>query len=202
MASTLLTGSRYILSPKFLALKIDTVSQALPRGGGQVRYLIVGFRSSGSVQGHAVLAAMRSFETETKVEKSMHQEVAQIIKTARTIPFTEPELRKAMDSIKVRKSKGTDLTFGHPHCTATGPEIIKSAMNGAIFLYSPEQLSAGFLFVKLDAGRSLFGGQKAVYASYYQSELHEDQWFAGTTFKSWMIALTSIGNIYRSEGYK
>lgn len=132
----------------------------------------------------------------------MYQNLEQIIGSARTLPFTQSEGYIALDTIKLRHAKGTDLSLGHPLYTHSLADYLEAANEGAILLHSPEQLSAGFLFIKSDAGRGLLGGQKAVYASYYGSELSEDAWFAGAIFKSFRIAATSIGNLYRAEGYR
>ena len=132
----------------------------------------------------------------------MYQQLSQIISTTRRVPFTQKEIGSVIDTIKYRHSKGTDLSLGHPRFAGDPTIFRESASEGTLFLHSPEQLATGFLFIKLDAGRSLFGRQKAVFASFIGSELFEDQWFTGTTFKSWMIALTSIGNIYRDQGYR
>lgn len=132
----------------------------------------------------------------------MYQKALNIIEGARRVPFSEGEVRALIDAVKIRRTKGTDLSVGHPLFTREKDDVIEAANEGVIFLHSPEQLAAGFLFLKLDAGRGLFGGQKAVFASYVGTDLRQDEWEAGTTFKSWLIATTSIGNIYRSEGYR
>ncbi len=131
----------------------------------------------------------------------MHQKAGDILKSSPAIPFSENELRMAMDAIKLRVSKGSDLQFGHPAYVADPQAFVAAAKDGFVFMHSDDQLSAGFLFVKLSAGRSLFGKQKAVYASYTETILGDDNWAAGPVFRSWVQAITSIGNIYRAYGF-
>lgn len=117
------------------------------------------------------------------------------------IPFTDIEIQALIEGVKVRRGKGTDLCVGMPHLATNGEEIREMASDGVIMLHSPEQLETKFLFAKCNAGKSLFGRQKCVYASYI-CDLHSDEWTVGPVFKMWAMAVTSIGNIYRSQGYR
>lgn len=124
-----------------------------------------------------------------------------VIEASPAVPFSEKELRLAMDNVNLRRSKGSDLQFGHPVYIFDTGEVVKSAQEGRIFMRSDTQLLSGFLFLKLNAGQTLFGKQKAVYASYIEPVLGVGEWTAGPVFKSWLTAITSIGNIYRANGY-
>ncbi|WP_333815806.1 hypothetical protein [Tabrizicola sp.] len=125
-----------------------------------------------------------------------------VVSGSRRIPFTENEVRTAMEAVKVRRGKGADLSIGHPMFSEGGAGVIEAAQDGMLFFFSPHQLKTAFLFLKLDAGRGLFGGQKAVFASYVASDLDADEWDVGVVFKMWGIAVTSIGNVYRGNGFK
>lgn len=132
----------------------------------------------------------------------MRISLTDVIAGSRSIPFTENEVRVAMDAVKVRRSKGADLCIGHPEFCESNADIFDAAQAGMMFFHSPHQLKGAFLFVKLDAGRGLLGGQKAVFASHVGSAIEADEWEVGTTFKMWGIAITSIGNVYRGYGFK
>ena len=60
-------------------------------------------------------------------------------------------------------------------------------------------LLSRFLFVKVDAGRGFFGGQK-VHILCYLAEYNTDEYTPGPSFPSLSIALTSINNVYRQQG--
>jgi hypothetical protein len=102
----------------------------------------------------------------------------------------------------MRRSKGTDLVIGHPKFIESAEAFLGATQEGLMLLHSPHQLESAFLFVKLDAGRGLLGGQKAVFASYIASDLDADAWAPGAVFKMWAMAVTSIGNLYRHEGFQ
>ena len=60
-------------------------------------------------------------------------------------------------------------------------------------------LLSRFLFVKVDAGRGFFGGQK-VHILSYRAEYATDEYAPGPSFSALSVALTSINNIYRKQG--
>ncbi len=131
----------------------------------------------------------------------MTRTLMDVVSGSRPIPFTESEIRTAMEAVKVRRGKGSDLSIGHKKFGEGGAGVMKAAQEGLLFFHSPMLLKSAFLFVKLDAGRGLLGGQKAVFGSYIATDLEADEWEVGTVFKMWGIAVTSIGNIYRAYGY-
>jgi len=118
------------------------------------------------------------------------------------VPYTENETRQAMQAVKQRRSKGGDLLIGHPRFAPDGPAVLEWASQGVVFMNSQIMLKSGFLFLKLNGGKSLFGRQKAVFASFLASTIDEDQWDAGPVFKLWPLATTSIGNVYRGNGFR
>lgn len=131
----------------------------------------------------------------------MHIEAKQIEAITSRIPFTAREMKIAMEAVQTRRQKGTDLTLGDPADNRSEDAFAASLENGVMIMHSSAQLRKRFMFVKCNAGRSLFGRQKSVYASYL-AELDADDWMVGPVFKMWPIAVTSIGNIYRAEGYR
>ena len=70
--------------------------------------------------------------------------------------YTPIEVSMALKAIKARRSRGTDLTVGHPRFVTNADEFTEAASEGVVFMHTSEQLSTGFMFIKLDAGRSFF----------------------------------------------
>lgn len=126
-----------------------------------------------------------------------HQE---IIKQSNSIPFSDKEMEVAVHAVKTRRSKNHDLAFGHPDMAMDTAAVKNLADSGVLLFYSQFQLKQGFMFTKLNAGRSFFGKQKAVYACYLEAELNSNEWTQALVFKSWHIAATSMGNVYRGNG--
>lgn len=125
----------------------------------------------------------------------------QIDKSTNRIPFTELEIRLMMEFFTTSQKKGRDLRMGSSTIMVrSGQDVLDMAKDG-ILAISSEALQLDLLFAKVDAGRGLFGGQKAAYVSYVNSP-GEDEWTIGTTYKSWSVAITSIGNVYRHEGHR
>ncbi|MEI9426843.1 hypothetical protein [Mesorhizobium sp. Cs1299R1N3] len=124
-----------------------------------------------------------------------------IIRTSTRISFTENDLTVATSVLKAGREKGRDLVMGASGIAANGQEFLELASKGIVVFTSRHQLNASFLFTKNDAGRSLFGNQKAVYTAYVNS-FDDDEWAVGSVFKMWTMAMTSIGNVYRGNGYR
>ena len=114
------------------------------------------------------------------------------------LPYTQTEVEIAAQAARVRREKGDDLILGDGFVITDGPSLFKAAKDGAIFFCSPHILSCAFLFVKCNAGKGLFGRQHAVFASFI-GDPRSDEWVAGTAFKSWGLAVTSTGNIFRHQ---
>lgn len=106
-----------------------------------------------------------------------------ILRVSSAIEFTENEFRLAMTNIQTRRGKGTDLSMGHFKIASRPEAILEAARQGFILMHSEQQLDSGFLFVKLSAGISFFGRQKAVYACYVECPLGSDEWLSGPVFK-------------------
>ncbi|TIX44111.1 MAG: hypothetical protein E5W97_02615 [Mesorhizobium sp.] len=124
-----------------------------------------------------------------------------IVRTSTRIAFTENDLTVAASVLKAGREKDRDLVMGATGIAANGQEFLDLANRGIVVFTSRHQLNASFLFTKNDAGRSLFGSQKAVYTAYVNS-FDDDEWAVGSVFKMWTMAMTSIGNVYRGNGYR
>lgn len=130
----------------------------------------------------------------------MFCEFEDILKTSSRLPFDERELKMLVSFTKKCLSRGHDLRLGSGKTPASVNDFIEGTNDGLCFSFSPGKLQTRFLFVKCSAGRGFFGGQKATYGSYLQS-FGEDKWGIGPIFKSWSVAITSIGNVYRGNGF-
>lgn len=118
------------------------------------------------------------------------------------IPFNKNEMQLAIRWVKKNRDRRNDLIIGHPESGTTSEEILFTANLGYIFMTSRTQLNASFLYLKLNAGTSLFGRQKAVYASFHEGPVADGSWEQGPVFKLWPLAFTAIGNVYRGAGFR
>jgi hypothetical protein len=132
----------------------------------------------------------------------MHSMVsfADIVRTTNRLAFSKADLEVTASVLQAGRARGRDLTFGAPGIATTGDAVLELAGQGIVVVTSQEQLESSFLFTKNDAGRGFFGGQKAVYTVYVNAS-NDDEWAVGSVFKMWTIAMTSIGNIYRHNGF-
>lgn len=71
--------------------------------------------------------------------------------------------------------------------------------DGILIISSPDQIGRDIVLVKLNAGKGLFGGQKAAYG-FYLGMVEYDSYQPGATYKHFAVAITSINNIYRAIG--
>ncbi|MCJ7995244.1 hypothetical protein J5N58_12235 [Rhizobium cremeum] len=126
--------------------------------------------------------------------------IEQIDQSTNRLPFSEKEIFTLIEFVKLSRKKGRDLQTGARNLAATAEHVLQLAQEEGIIAINSAILGMEVLFAKVDAGRSFFGGQKAAYISYVNTG--DDEWAVGTTFNSWPIAVTSIGNIYRGMGYR
>jgi hypothetical protein len=124
----------------------------------------------------------------------------EIGRTTNRLPFNRVEMDVAISAVDRRRQQRHDLVIGDQIMVLDAKTMVEAAHEGFILFSSRVQLTSVFLFAKCNAGKGLFGGQKAVYVSYIRN-LDQEAWQIGTTFKSWPIAVTSIGNVYRGNGF-
>lgn len=123
-----------------------------------------------------------------------------IRRTTLRIPFSENELAMLHATLVQGRNKGRDHHFGTMDTPFKANEIEEVMQDGVVLLASPHMVQQDFMFVKCDAGRSFFGGQTAVYR-FFVGEAGRDEWMPGATFKTWLRAITSLGNVYRGNGF-
>lgn len=108
----------------------------------------------------------------------------------------------AIGWIKKNGGRGNDLAIGHPEIGFSAEEILFTANRGCIFMTSRTQLNYSFLYLKLNAGISLFGRQKSVYSCFHEGPVGDGLWEQGPIYKSWPMGFTAIGNVYRGVGLR
>jgi hypothetical protein len=126
----------------------------------------------------------------------------EIEKTTSRLPYNPSELSVAFSAVNERRRQKHDLVVGDMGLAdlASEPDDLQAAaLEGFMIFCSPNQLRTLFVFAKCDAGRGFFGGQKSVYASYIKG-MEDEDWQVGPMFKSWLLAVTSMGNLYRAVG--
>ena len=117
------------------------------------------------------------------------------IRTTNRLPISDTEARQMITFIKTNDKHGLTVRL---HDAFAG-QSLDTLRRGILLLTSPV-LDSDFLFLKIDDGRGLFGGQKHRYMSAIGS-YNQDALIPGATFKNLLFALTSINNIFRSEGF-
>lgn len=121
----------------------------------------------------------------------------EIVRTSNRLPFTEGHIQSLLTTVKKQNEKGL-LVRLHPQFTASPEEAIEGMRDG-IFVLTCPQIQSDFVFTCESAGKGLFGGQKRAFKVFI-GDLEQDDFSAATSFKSFAIAITSINNIFRSEG--
>ena len=119
--------------------------------------------------------------------------IKDIINSTRRIPYTDTEQYALIKYLDTALRNNLDIRLSV--LAGDGKAL---AADGVILL-SSNALHSDFLFIKVDAGRSIFGRQKANYYSYL-GDNNLGKFSPGPSFRSFAIAITSINNIYRAMG--
>lgn len=106
--------------------------------------------------------------------------------------YTARELEMLVNHLEANHRKGLDTVLN----TLCDEDTVK---DGILIISSPEQIGRDIVLVKLNAGKGLFGGQKAAYG-FYLGMVEYDSYQPGATYKHFAVAITSINNIYRAIG--
>ena len=119
----------------------------------------------------------------------------EIKRTTMRSAFTEKQLQQFLD-LKERDINTSRAAVFHRLMENNTREFLE---DGLLMLELPA-LSKGILYVKIHAGRGLFGGEKNTYNVYFDDTSTGDIWTPGPVFKSYLLAIAGINNIFRSEG--
>lgn len=116
------------------------------------------------------------------------------------LPFSTYELQFTLEWLKRCRAKNRDLQLGFLNSEYERGDTEEFMNDGVFVICSPHMLETGFVFFKCNAGKGIFGNQKAVYSSFIHDP-HDNLLTVGAIFKRWEIALSSIGNVYRGSGF-
>jgi hypothetical protein len=108
--------------------------------------------------------------------------------------FTQSDGQHMISTLKQFAQSGRRLNL-HPIMVGS----VQEAFNDGLIVLRAEDLETDFAFVKVSAGRGLFGGQKSRVMAYVGSIEH-DELMPSTLFKNLVTALASVHGIYRSQG--
>ena len=119
----------------------------------------------------------------------------EIKRTTMRSAFTNNQLQQFMD-LKKKDINTPRAAVFHRLMENKTREFLE---DGLLMLELPA-LNMGMLYVKIHAGKGLFGGEKNTYNVYFDDTNTGDIWSPGPVFKSYLLAITGINNIFRSEG--
>jgi hypothetical protein len=123
----------------------------------------------------------------------MSATLEQVFRATNRLSYTEAEVRFAIEFVKQNRAKGLLTSIHRSMGEQPRPH------DHGIFVIEAADLATDFIFVKIDAGRGLLGGQKARFLSYL-GQVRDDVFDAGPSFGTFGLALTNINNIYRALG--
>ena len=126
-----------------------------------------------------------------------HCTLEEIIKTSNLLPFEERDVSNLVLNCKKLSQKGLIARF-HPSWTSTPQEALDQMIKGFFVLHCP-QIEMDFVYTCENGGVGLFGGQKKIF-KVYGGDFQLDDFTPSTSFRSFIIAVTSVNNIFRGHG--
>jgi hypothetical protein len=120
--------------------------------------------------------------------------IENLLASTRRIPFGSFDGQVLLAYLQAAVRNGLDIKVDG----ANEDHLKEMFAYGAILLKS-QSLERRFLFLNIDAGRGLFGGQKTHVLSYL-GDLFNDEFAPGPSFKGLANATSSINNIFRGVG--
>lgn len=116
-----------------------------------------------------------------------------LITSSSRLPFTADDAKYVLSTIKKFHAHGFDLLF-HPSFTGSAQEHL----NEGLLILTSESLQSDFGFLKVNAGRGFFGGQKYKIQAFVGS-VFQDQVMPVRIFANLVTALASVHSIYRTR---
>lgn len=117
-----------------------------------------------------------------------------VLASTRRIPFDSFDAQILLAYLQAAVRNGLDIKLD-----ASNEKDMKEMFADGAMLLKSECLERCFLFLKIDAGRGLFGGQKTHVLSFL-GHIYKNELLAGPSFKSLAVAISSINNIFRGVG--
>ncbi|MEJ6402055.1 hypothetical protein [Yoonia sp. 2307UL14-13] len=124
--------------------------------------------------------------------------VDEVLRTSNRLPFKDSDVDTVFLVMRKQNQRGLEVHF-HPSF-ATAREQAVAGMKEGFFVLSCPQIQSDFIFVCENAGKGLFGRQKRSYRLFL-GDIGKDNFSAVNSFRVFTIALTSINNVFRHEGW-
>jgi hypothetical protein len=118
-----------------------------------------------------------------------------IIMSTSRVPYSHRDMQAITDHFRRCRTNGLDLFLeGSP----SDEQVTEIVLDGLLPLQSRD-LETDFLFVNVNAGRGIFGGQKTRIAT-FTSDIYRGEYFPGPVLGGIVRALVGINNLYRGAG--
>ena len=121
-----------------------------------------------------------------------YQDLDTILSTTNRLPFDDNDLRNLKEYMKMSRGKGYDISLAPSLSGDT--EAFQEALSQGFIILKSDMLDTSFLFIKVNGGTGIFGGQKKKIISFIGSP---SEFTPDHVFNKFIIALTAINNIYR-----
>lgn len=123
-----------------------------------------------------------------------YQELETILSTTNRLAFSTSDMKILLEYIKMSRNKGYDISLDPSLNNDT--DSFEQALSQGYLILRSTRLDTCFLFLNVNAGRGLFGGQKRIVMSFIGSP-EQFVFTPGHVFNKLIIALTAINNVYR-----
>lgn len=121
--------------------------------------------------------------------------LGEIMRSTNRRSFSPTEHRYILRFLETEARNGLVVRF---HPTMEKNDVLAALNQGILLLHCP-QIESDILFVKVNEGRGILGGEKSRFVNYI-SEPMCDTFTAGCSHKHLMLGLTGINNIFRHHG--
>lgn len=118
-----------------------------------------------------------------------------IMASSNRVHFTQADGEYLVSIIKQFKANGRRFNF-HPYLQGS----VKEAFDEGMIALTAADLDTSFVFVKQNAGRGFFGGQKSRVMTYVGS-VEDDQLMPSVLCKNVVGAMAAVNAVYRSQGF-
>ena len=126
-----------------------------------------------------------------------HCALEDIMRTSNLLPFEKKDVSSLALNCKKLSEKELIARF-HPSWAATPQEALDQMIKGVFVLHCP-QIEMDFVYTCENGGIGLFGRQKRIF-KVYGGDYQLDDFTPSTSFRSFIIAVTSVNNIFRGRG--
>ena len=128
------------------------------------------------------------------MDKYTEASLEEIKKTTMRSSFSNNQLQQFMDLKKRDVGTPREVLF-HPLMENKTREFLEDGL----MMFSLSYINISMLYVKIHAGKGFFG-EKNTYNIYFDDTNTGESWTPGPVFKSYLLAITGLNNIFRAEG--